>query len=144
MPVNGNYGSHGNHYAGDAESNLSSQPMGNATTASVPTPDSFGSQNANVPSSAGHAAVDSNKHAEIPKDQVGWHFVEQYYLNLSRSPNKLHVSPPPPCSRNDASRRLCFCESRADTGPGSSFTTKSPSSCGESRPRRWQWLLDGR
>lgn len=29
---------------------------------------------------------------EIPKDQVGWYFVEQYYTTLSRSPEKLHVS----------------------------------------------------
>ncbi|KAI9823884.1 MAG: GTPase activating protein (SH3 domain) binding protein [Thelocarpon impressellum] len=91
VPVNGTYGSQGHHYSGDAEANLSSQPQGNATTASVPTPDSFGSQNANVPSSSGPTAADSNKHTEIPKDQVGWHFVEQYYLNLSRSPNKLHL-----------------------------------------------------
>ena len=25
------------------------------------------------------------------KDEVGWYFVEQYYTNLSRSPEKLHV-----------------------------------------------------
>lgn len=59
--------------------------------ASVPAPDSFGSQNANVSSSNGSAITENNKHTEIPKDQVGWHFVEQYYLNLSRSPSKLHV-----------------------------------------------------
>ena len=59
---------------------------------SVPAPDSFGSQSANVPSSNNLASTDSSKHLDIPKDQVGWHFVEQYYLNLSRSPTKLHVS----------------------------------------------------
>lgn len=29
--------------------------------------------------------------AEIPKDEVGWYFVEQYYTALSRSPEKLYV-----------------------------------------------------
>jgi len=30
--------------------------------------------------------------SEIPKDEVGWYFVEQYYTTLSRSPEKLFVS----------------------------------------------------
>lgn len=29
---------------------------------------------------------------DIPKDEVGWYFVEQYYTTLSRSPEKLYVS----------------------------------------------------
>ncbi|KAF2087722.1 hypothetical protein K490DRAFT_21836, partial [Saccharata proteae CBS 121410] len=29
--------------------------------------------------------------AEIPKDEVGWYFVEQYYTTLSRSPEKLYL-----------------------------------------------------
>jgi hypothetical protein len=29
---------------------------------------------------------------QIPKDEVGWYFVEQYYTTLSRSPEKLYVS----------------------------------------------------
>jgi hypothetical protein len=27
----------------------------------------------------------------IAKDEVGWYFVEQYYTNMSRSPDKLHL-----------------------------------------------------
>jgi hypothetical protein len=30
--------------------------------------------------------------AEIPKDEVGWYFVEQYYTTLSKSPERLYVS----------------------------------------------------
>lgn len=30
--------------------------------------------------------------ADIPKDEVGWYFVEQYYTTMSRTPEKLHVS----------------------------------------------------
>jgi hypothetical protein len=39
--------------------------------------------------------------AEIPKDEVGWYFVEQYYTTLSKSPERLYVSrlrPAPPCT----------------------------------------------
>lgn len=28
----------------------------------------------------------------LPKDEVGWYFVEQYYTTLSKSPERLHVS----------------------------------------------------
>ena len=30
--------------------------------------------------------------SEIPKDEVGWYFVEQYYTTLSKSPDRLYVS----------------------------------------------------
>jgi hypothetical protein len=30
---------------------------------------------------------------DLSKDEVGWYFVEQYYTTLSKSPEKLHVSP---------------------------------------------------
>lgn len=33
----------------------------------------------------------SNATSEIPKDEVGWYFVEQYYTTLSRSPEKLYL-----------------------------------------------------
>jgi len=29
---------------------------------------------------------------DLPKDEVGWYFVEQYYTTMSKSPEKLHVS----------------------------------------------------
>lgn len=49
---------------------------------------------AHVPSNTASAtsvqpASDSKN--EIPKDEVGWFFVEQYYTTLSRSPEKLHL-----------------------------------------------------
>jgi hypothetical protein len=28
---------------------------------------------------------------DIPKDEVGWYFVEQYYTTMSRNPEKLHL-----------------------------------------------------
>lgn len=30
-------------------------------------------------------------HADVPKDEVGWYFVEQYYTTLNRTPDRLHV-----------------------------------------------------
>ncbi|KAK5715648.1 hypothetical protein LTR15_010294 [Elasticomyces elasticus] len=33
----------------------------------------------------------SNPQPDIPKDEVGWYFVEQYYTTLSRSPEKLYL-----------------------------------------------------
>lgn len=45
------------------------------------------------PSSASSAPAQSNNSAaDIPKDEVGWYFVEQYYTTLSRSPEKVYVS----------------------------------------------------
>ncbi|KAL1992471.1 hypothetical protein VTN49DRAFT_4503 [Thermomyces lanuginosus] len=37
------------------------------------------------------APAQENKQDEIPKDEVGWYFVEQYYTTMSRSPEKLHL-----------------------------------------------------
>lgn len=33
-----------------------------------------------------------NSTTNLPKDEVGWYFVEQYYTTLSKSPERLHVS----------------------------------------------------
>lgn len=41
------------------------------------------------PSSA--PSQSNNSAADIPKDEVGWYFVEQYYTTLSRSPEKVYL-----------------------------------------------------
>ncbi|KAL2031474.1 hypothetical protein VTO58DRAFT_106825 [Aureobasidium pullulans] len=47
---------------------------------------------ANYPSSNPSAPSQSNNSAaDIPKDEVGWYFVEQYYTTLSRSPEKVYL-----------------------------------------------------
>ena len=43
-------------------------------------------QTTEVPASA------DNSTTNLPKDEVGWYFVEQYYTTLSKSPERLHVS----------------------------------------------------
>ena len=55
-------------------------------------PGTFGAQSADVPSSGSATETTTGSpHVEAAKDEVGWYFVEQYYTNLSRSPEKLHV-----------------------------------------------------
>ena len=68
LPANGSYaqGYDGSNYANNAPSY---------------------SANASQPAQSSSAAA-----SEIPKDEVGWYFVEQYYTTLSRSPDKLYVS----------------------------------------------------
>jgi len=44
---------------------------------------------ANYPTSA--SQVDQQA-PEVPKDEVGWYFVEQYYTTLNKTPDRLHVS----------------------------------------------------
>lgn len=74
--VNGNYGSQ--------TSQMSSQDFDSAAGARPST--TPGAQASNVPTSSS-AEGSSN----VPKDEVGWYFVEQYYTTLSKSPEKLHV-----------------------------------------------------
>lgn len=47
--------------------------------------------------------------SEIPKDEVGWYFVEQYYTTLSKSPDRLYV-----CTRILPGKQ-CHCP--ANTSP---------------------------
>lgn len=84
MPVNGNYAPHQgyggidhqqaqqNNFAYGAAPNTAQPPQSTAQSAPASGP--------------------SNAQAEIPKDEVGWYFVEQYYTTLSRSPEKLYAS----------------------------------------------------
>ncbi|KAI5266224.1 hypothetical protein E4T47_08321 [Aureobasidium subglaciale] len=46
---------------------------------------SYPSSNPSAPSQSNNSAAD------IPKDEVGWYFVEQYYTTLSRSPEKVYL-----------------------------------------------------
>lgn len=70
VPVNGNYA----HQGYDAVAN-------NAA--------SYASQPATTSQPSNNASAD-----QIPKDEVGWYFVEQYYTTLSKTPDKLYVRYP--------------------------------------------------
>jgi hypothetical protein len=53
----------------------------------------YASQNYNqAPAASSNSASTATPQPEIPKDEVGWYFVEQYYTTLSRTPEKLFVS----------------------------------------------------
>lgn len=87
--VNGNYGSQTQYDSGEQQ--LSSQGLG--TPAGAPPSGPTGaevSKTSNV--SAGTSAASTEGSSSIPKDEVGWYFVEQYYTTLSKNPEKLHVS----------------------------------------------------
>lgn len=45
-------------------------------------------QTTEAPASTSSEGANNN----LPKDEVGWYFVEQYYTTMSRSPERLHVS----------------------------------------------------
>lgn len=47
-----------------------------------------------APSTSSHTSASApagNQNAEIPKDEVGWYFVEQYYTTLSKTPDRLFL-----------------------------------------------------
>ncbi|KAH7078912.1 NTF2 and RRM domain-containing protein [Paraphoma chrysanthemicola] len=67
-PVNGNY-------APQAYENSYSTGASNFTPSQQPTASQPAQQAA----------------AEVPKDEVGWYFVEQYYTTLSKSPDRLYL-----------------------------------------------------
>lgn len=73
-------GNHGNEPYGAHEQSASS----NHTTAV---------EDGSNSSTAGHnsASGANDGNAKVPKDEVGWYFVEQYYTTLSKSPEKIHV-----------------------------------------------------
>jgi hypothetical protein len=77
MPVNGSYGQH----SYDAVTNNYAAANSNGAT---------GYDTAAQPAATQTGANTST--SEIPKDEVGWYFVEQYYTTLSKSPDRLSVS----------------------------------------------------
>ncbi|KAF2815292.1 uncharacterized protein BDZ99DRAFT_472591 [Mytilinidion resinicola] len=81
MPVNGNYAHHQAHAYGSIDNNYGAAGANSTLPANV----SYNATPANTTSPA------NNNAAEIPKDEVGWYFVEQYYTTLSRSPDKLFL-----------------------------------------------------
>lgn len=52
---------------------------------------------ANTYTAAPQQPASNSSSAEIPKDEVAWYFVEQYYTTLSKTPEKLYVSSRPVC-----------------------------------------------
>ena len=78
--VNGNYGPQ--HGYGHAEAY---QPGQN--TDSLQAGAQFGEQNP----TAAAAVPTAEEEKPIPKEMIGWYFVEQYYNTMSKEPGNLHV-----------------------------------------------------
>lgn len=80
-PINGTYAAphpYPDPYVSHAPVNTVNNTMGNnyhPTSTSTPSNGPAGSEAKN----------------EIPKDEVGWYFVEQYYTTMSRNPDRLHL-----------------------------------------------------
>jgi hypothetical protein len=83
-PVNGNYGHHQPNPYAAAEQNFGSHQPNNSTSTT-------GYVSAATPSAATSGSAANN---EIPKEEVAWYFVEQYYTTMSRHSDKLYVSGP--------------------------------------------------
>lgn len=87
-PVNGNYGLQQPY--GGPEQSLSSQESNG--TSSVSTTGVFNEDNGGTPNAVNSSnAGTSEGSSSVPKDEVGWYFVEQYYTTLSKHPERLHV-----------------------------------------------------
>ncbi|KAK2873225.1 hypothetical protein FQN49_002512 [Arthroderma sp. PD_2] len=81
--TNGTYHNHHQANPYPVDPYTASHPAANASTAQ------YAAQPANVSAHAPASSNDSKN--DIPKDEVGWFFVEQYYTTLSRTPEKLHL-----------------------------------------------------
>lgn len=93
--VNGNYGVHHNYGHVD---NLSKSQVSDPAVASAQASDQ-------EPSTATGVASNSEEEKPIPKEMIGWYFVEQYYNTMSKDPSKLWVS----------GRRISACISSNDS-----------------------------
>ncbi|MCJ1462189.1 hypothetical protein MMC07_000789 [Pseudocyphellaria aurata] len=87
--VNGNYGNHQSY--GNMEQSVPSQPSISSPAGPAAT-GNFGEDATSV-SNAGNSSTTgaSDSNPGVPKDEVGWYFVEQYYTTLSKTPEKLHL-----------------------------------------------------
>lgn len=80
--TNGNYSSQTQSlYTNDTTAFAAQTPNGNTSGMDY-------SSSAGATSGGGDAGAPAS---EVPKDEVGWYFVEQYYTTLSKNPEKLHV-----------------------------------------------------
>lgn len=125
--VNGNYGSM--HSYGSADQQPSSHEHGSGVGGPVSRFGGAEAPHAQNPST-GTSAAAAEGSSSVPKDEVGWYFVEQYYTTLSKNPEKLHVSPSP-------GRALPLTISSPCS---SSSTTNALSSFRELKPRKCRYL----
>ena len=83
--MNGNYASQ-QAYDQQNQAQASTSMTGSVSSGA------FSADPANTPSTEHAASTANGGNTSVPKDEVGWYFVEQYYTTLSKNPEKLHVS----------------------------------------------------
>jgi len=82
--TNGNYSSQTQSlYTNEITATATQMPNGNTANSNMDY-----SSGVDATSGGGNASASAS---EVPKDEVGWYFVEQYYTTLSKNPEKLHV-----------------------------------------------------
>lgn len=89
-PVNGTGGLNQHYGLPEQSSQVSGSTSGSLA------PGGVGEENTAVtnPGETSTASTSEGGSGNVPKDEVGWYFVEQYYTTLSKTPEKLHVIPP--------------------------------------------------
>ena len=134
--VNGNYGSQQPYSL--PEQPLPSQATNNNTTGTAAA-GSFGDEPTSVPNAGNSSTTGTSEgNAGVPKDEVGWYFVEQYYTTLSKTPEKLHVRKSSFRAERPKCRRFMVVH---DLQYHSSFTQSALNSYRALKPRKYQCLL---
>ena len=87
LPVNGNY--HAQH---GIDPNASLHNPGDNSSLPVNGDSSTSAATTSAPAAPAEAPSSSEGNGAVPKGEVGWYFVDQYYTTMSKSPEKLHVS----------------------------------------------------
>lgn len=89
-PVNGTGGLNQHYGHPEQSSQVSGSTSGSLATGGI------GDDNAGVTNSGEPSNTNASEggNGNVPKDEVGWYFVEQYYTTLSKTPEKLHVISP--------------------------------------------------
>ena len=87
LPVNGNY--HAQH-AVDPSASLHNGSETSSVAINGDLTTSTNTSSAHTTSTEVPAPAEPN--GAVPKGEVGWYFVEQYYTTMSKTPDKLHVS----------------------------------------------------
>ncbi|KAK3340982.1 hypothetical protein B0H65DRAFT_278003 [Neurospora tetraspora] len=62
-----------------------------ATNGNVNHSDQYAASSSTTEAPATTSTTSQNQNQTLPKDEVGWYFVEQYYTTLSKNPEKLHL-----------------------------------------------------
>ena len=84
--INGNYSSQ-QAYDHQLQAQAANSITGSGSSSAL-----GGEQTNTLGAGNANSSTTTEGNSSVPKDEVGWYFVEQYYTTLSKNPEKLHVS----------------------------------------------------